>query len=131
MLTDEAQAHPGPGTTHQPFASTQSFLLFQNCVAALSRTYSTKSLLVYCLKKKREKENRGETGVSNTLCLQSNLGPKNTLSEGKNDLIIDLVEMNLIILLSMCFGNFITLEKEDKLLEEVRETLCILNLEGF
>lgn len=44
--------------------------------------------------------------------------------------IIDSVELNLIVSLLICFGNFITLEKQGKLLEEIKESLCILNWEG-
>lgn len=31
----------------------------------------------------------------------------------------------------MCFGSFIISEKRDKLLVEIKESLCALNLEGF
>lgn len=31
----------------------------------------------------------------------------------------------------MCFGSFIISEKRNKLLVEIKESLCALNLEGF
>lgn len=71
-------------------------------------------------------------GSPNSLCLQPNLGPINTLSGGeKHNLSIDSVEINLIIELLMRFGSFIILEKRDNLLVEIKESLCTLNLEGF
>lgn len=49
-------------------------------------------------KKKEEQKLRREMGSPNSLCLQPNLAPINTLSGGeKHNLSIDSVEINLII----------------------------------